>query len=161
MILIYRHSTLQFISWKWKYLCLILRRERACLSLQRTRKGHHFQGYYHLISNSISGLFIGKFGRYRILQRGAVKIFGTLLPRPRTCEAKIIFTFPILILEKKKNSERRDALKHAFLPVLQQKADIIPALHTHMHVCIFMFCNMPFLYQIIHPSIKTLQTGSK
>lgn len=101
MILIYRHSTLQFISWKWKYLCLILRRERACLSLQRTRKGHHFQGYYHLISNSVSGLFIGKFGRYRILQRGAVKIFGTLLPRPRTCEAKIIFTFPILILEKK------------------------------------------------------------
>lgn len=73
---------------------------------------------------------------------------------------KNYFYFSNSRIRKKKNSERRDALKHAFLPVLQQKADIIPALHTPMHVCIFMFCNMPFLYQIIHPSIKTLQTGS-
>lgn len=113
MILIYRHSTLQFISWKWKYLCLILRRERACLSLERTRKGHHFQGYYHLISNSISGLFIGKFGRYRILQKGAVKIFGTLVLRPRTCEQKLFLLFHFSE-EKKQNSERRDALKTSF-----------------------------------------------
>lgn len=63
--------------------------------------------------------------------------------------------------QKKKNKTVKGGmpLKHPFLPVLQQKGDIIPALHTHMHVCMFMFCNMPFLYQIIHTSIKTLQTG--
>lgn len=42
-----------------------------------------------------------QFGRYRTVQRVAVKVFGTLGRGPRIYEAKISFTFPLLILEEK------------------------------------------------------------
>lgn len=96
MILIYRHSTLQFISWKWKHLYLILR-ERTCLFLERTRKSHHFQGYYHLMLNSISRVFISKFGIYRIVQRRAVNpglpVWNTPTQRMSVCPVTVSSEF--------------------------------------------------------------------
>lgn len=96
------------------------------------------------MSSNISGVFIGKSGRYRTVQRGAVKVFGTSGPRPRICEAKIIFTFPILIFEEK-NGERRDGLLISFL-YFNCKLILYLFYILIMHVCIFMFCNMLFFY---------------
>lgn len=124
MILIYTHSTLQFINWKWKHFCLILRRERACLSFKRKRKSRRFQGYYYLMSISINGVFIGKFGRYRIVQSSSESIWN-LRTEAQNMWGKIYFYFSTSYL-RRKNSERRDALVCDFLPILQLQADIIP-----------------------------------